>query len=176
VLSGYRAFSRRFVKTMPVLSHGFEIETEITLHALEQRIPVVELPVAYGVRPAGSESKLRTFADGFKVLRTIFLLYKDYRPLQFFGLPGLILLAFGASIGIVVVHEFIELGQVVGVARAVLGVAACLFGLVAIATGLILDTVNRRARELYLLVADQVISARYAGARSGAGKDDGSRN
>ena len=88
VLSGYRAFSRRFVKTMPVLSRGFEIESEITLHALEHRVPVLEVPIAYGARPHGSESKLHTLQDGYRVLVTIVRLYKDYRPLRFFGLPG----------------------------------------------------------------------------------------
>ena len=160
VLSGYRAFSRRFVKTMPVLSRGFEIESEITLHALEHRTPVLEIPIAYGVRPQGSESKLQTVRDGFRVVATIIRLYKDYRPLRFFGLPGAVLLMVGIAIGFVVVDEFLELGKVVGVARAVFAVFSCLVGMLAIATALVLETVNRRARELYLLVADQVISRR----------------
>lgn len=158
-LSGYRAFSRRFAKTMPVLSRGFEIETEITLHALEHGIAIVEVPVAYGARPTGSESKLRTFRDGYRVLATILRLYKDYRPLRFFGTAGALLGAAGVAVGVLVVREFLELGQVVGVARAVLSVSACLVGMVAFATGLILETVNRRARELYVLVADQIIAA-----------------
>jgi len=160
VLSGYRAFSRRFVKTMPVLSRGFEIESEITLHALEHRVPVLEVPIAYGARPQGSESKLQTFRDGYRVVLTIIRLYKDYRPLRFFGLPGIVLLAIGVAIGFVVVHEFLELGRVAGVARAVFAVFACLVGMLAIATALVLETVNRRAREIYLLVADHVISRR----------------
>lgn len=160
VLSGYRAFSRRFVKTMPVLSHGFEIESEITLHALEHRVPVLEIPIAYGARPHGSESKLETFRDGWRVVATIIRLYKDYRPLRFFGFPGAVLLVVGLAIGMVVVNEFLELGRVAGVARAVLAVFACLLGMLSIATALVLETVNRRAREIYLLVADQVISRR----------------
>ena len=158
VLSGYRAFSRRFVKTVPVLSRGFEIETEITLHALEHRIPVIEMPIAYGARPPGSESKLHTFRDGYRVLATILRLYKDYRPLQFFGIPGTALLLIGITIGSIVVREFLELGQVVGVARAVFAVFSCLFGIVAIATALVLETVNRRAGEIYVLVADHLIA------------------
>jgi hypothetical protein len=158
VLSGYRAFSRRFVKTMPVLSRGFEIESEITLHALEHRSPVLEMPIAYGSRPDGSESKLQTFRDGCRVVVTIIRLYKDYRPLRFFGWPGVVLLAFGVAVGVVVIHEFLELGRVAGVARAVLSVFSCLLGMLAIATALVLETVNRRAREIYLLVADHVIS------------------
>lgn len=160
VLSGYRAFSRRFVKTMPVLSRGFEIESEITLHALEYRVPVLEIPIAYGARPHGSESKLQTFRDGWRVVMTIVRLYKDYRPLRFFAIPGAVLLAVGLAIGVVVINEFLELGRVAGVARAVLAVFSCLLGMLAIATALVLETVNRRAREIYLLVADQVISRR----------------
>jgi glycosyltransferase involved in cell wall biosynthesis len=158
VLSGYRAFSRRFVKTVPVLSRGFEIETEITLHALEHRVPVIEMPIAYGARPPGSESKLHTFRDGYRVLATILRLYKDYRPLQFFGIPGAALLLIGIAVGFIVVREFLELGQVVGVARAVFAVFSCLFGMVAMATALVLETVNRRAGELYVLVADHLIT------------------
>ena len=158
VLSGYRAFSRRFVKTMPVLSRGFEIESEITLHALEHRVPVLEIPIAYGARPQGSESKLQTVRDGFRVIATIIRLYKDYRPLRFFGWPGAVLLIVGIAIGFVVVHEFLELGRVAGVARAVFAVFSCLLGMLCIATALVLETVNRRAREIYLLVADHVIS------------------
>src|SRR5688500_2687082 len=156
-MSGYRAFSRRFVKTMPVLSHGFEIETEMTLHALVHGLVVHEIPVAYGARPEGSSSKLRTFHDGARVLRTIGNLYKHYRPLAFFGGFGFVLLLFGLMTGILVTIEFIEHGQVIGVARAVLAVACGILGVIALATGFILDTVNRRARELYVLLADQVV-------------------
>jgi glycosyltransferase involved in cell wall biosynthesis len=156
-MSGYRAFSRRFVKTMPVLSHGFEIETEMTLHALEHRLPVVEVGVAYGERPAGSASKLHTYRDGLRVLGAIFRLYKDYRPMAFFGLLGLAFLALGAAAGVLVTIEFLEVGRVVGVARAVLAVACGIVGVLCLATGAILDTVNRRAREIYVLLADQVV-------------------
>lgn len=159
-MSGYRAFSWRFVKTMPVLSHGFEIETEMTLHALEHRLPVAEVGVPYSERPEGSESKLHTFRDGFRVLGTIFHLYKDYRPMAFFGLIGLAFLALGAAAGILVTIEFMEVGQVVGVARAVLAVACGITGMLSLATGAILDTVNRRAREIYVLLADQVVGRR----------------
>ena len=159
-MSGYRAFSRRFVKTMPVLSHGFEIETEMTLHALEHRLAVAEVGVPYSERRTGSESKLHTFRDGFRVLGTIFRLYKDYRPMAFFGLIGLAFLALGAAAGILVTIEFMEVGQVVGVARAVLAVACGIVGVLSLATGAILDTVNRRARETYVLLADQVVGRR----------------
>lgn len=160
VLSGYRAFSRRFVKTMPVLSRGFEVETEITLHALEHRQAIVEVPLPYGARPEGSTSKLNTLQDGRRVLMTLFQLYKDYRPLTFFGVPGAVLLAAGIFAGVLVVGEFIETGKVAGIARAVFAVSCCLIGTVALATGLVLDTVNRRARELYVLLADHVVNLR----------------
>jgi glycosyltransferase involved in cell wall biosynthesis len=156
VLSGYRAFSKRFMKTTPVLSKGFEIETEITLHALEHHMAVIEVPVPYGVRPVGSESKLHTFRDGYRVLKTIGWLYKDYRPLLFFGLIGGILLAIVTILGIVIVQEFLLLGKA-GPARAVLTVALGLVGMLSIATGLVLDTVNRRARELMVLISDHVV-------------------
>ena len=159
-MSGYRAFSRRFVKTMPVLSHGFEIETEMTLHALEHRLPVAEVGVPYSERPEGGASKLHTFRDGFRVLGTIFRLYKDYRPMAFFGLIGLAFLALGAAAGVLVTIEFMEVGHVIGVARAVLAVACGIVGMLSLATGAILDTVNRRAREIYVLIADQVVGQR----------------
>lgn len=160
VFSGYRAFSRRFVKSMPVLSSGFEVETEMTLHALEYRKAITEIPVAYGTRPRGSISKLSTFRDGSRVVATLLRLYKDYRPLVFFGAPGGLLLAAGIVAGALTVGEFVDSGRVAGVARAVFAVACCLLGTVAVATGFILDTVNRRARELYTLVADHLVEGR----------------
>lgn len=160
VLSGYRAFSRRFAKTMPVLSRGFEIETEITLHALEHRQHIVEVPLPYRARPKGSASKLSTLHDGQRVLTTLFRLYKDYRPLMFFGIPGAVLLAAGILAGSLVIGEFVETGRVAGIARAVFAVSCVLVGMVSVATGFILDTVNRRARELYVLLADHVVDPR----------------
>jgi len=160
VLSGYRAFSRRFAKTMPVLSRGFEIETEITLHALEHRQHIVEVPLPYRARPEGSSSKLSTLHDGQRVLTTLFRLYKDYRPMMFFGLPGAALLAAGILAGSLVIGEFVDTGRVAGIARSVFAVSCVLVGMVSVATGFILDTVNRRARELYVLLADHVVDPR----------------
>ena len=160
VFSGYRAFSRRFVKSMPVLSSGFEVETEITLHALEYRKSIAEISVAYGARPNGSVSKLSTLRDGGRVVGTLLRLYKDYRPLIFFGIPGGLLLAAGVFAGILTVGEFVDSGRVAGIARAVLAVACCLLGTVSVATGFVLDTVNRRARELYILLADHLVDGR----------------
>ncbi len=157
VLSGYRAFSNRFMKTTPVLSKGFEIETEITLFALEHNMPIVEVPVPYGVRPEGSESKLHTFRDGYRVIKAIMRIYKDYRPLLFFGAIGGVLLIASAILGAVIVQEFILLGKA-GPARAILAVSLGIGGILSFATGLMLDTVNRRARELMVLISDRVVS------------------
>ena len=157
VLSGYRAFSPRFVRSMPVLSHGFEIETEMTVFALSQGMQLREVPVPYGSRPEGSHSKLHTFRDGYRVLRTILFLYKDYRPLQFFGLIALACLFAGIGFGAIVVREFALSGLVTHPSTAVLAVALVLIGMLALATGLILDTVNRRSLELMRLLTDQVL-------------------
>ena len=157
VMSGYRAFSKRFVKTMPVLSEGFEIETEMTLHALEHRLPIVEVPVAYRARPPGSESKLRTVHDGARVLRTIAALFRHYRPMPFFGGLSLLFFLVGTITGTAVVIEFMQEGQVIGVARAVVSVACGILAVLSLATGVILETVNRRSREIYVLLADHVL-------------------
>ena len=156
VMSGYRAFSRRFMTTTPILSNGFEIETEITLHALEHNMPIIEIPVVYGVRPEGSESKLHTLRDGYRVLKTILRLYKDYRPLLFFGAIGGVFVALSALLGVVILQEFMTLGHVAP-ARAVLAVALGIVGILSFATGLVLDTVNRRAQELMVLISDQLV-------------------
>jgi glycosyltransferase involved in cell wall biosynthesis len=157
VLSGYRAFSTRFVRSMPVLSHGFEIETEMTVFALSQGMQLREVPVPYGARPEGSHSKLHTFRDGYRVLRTILFLYKDYQPLQFFGLIALACLFAGIGFGAIVVREFALTGLVTHPSTAVLSVSLVLIGMLSLATGLILDTVNRRSQELLRLLTDQVL-------------------
>lgn len=156
-LSGYRAFSRRFVKTMPVLSQGFEIETEMTVFAVSQAFPVREVPVPYGSRPEGSHSKLHTFRDGYRVLRTILFLYKDFRPLLFFGLIALSCVICGLGFGSLVISEFATTGQVTHPSTAVLSAALMLLGMLSLSTGLVLDTVNRRALELQRLLSDQLL-------------------
>ncbi|HEY2346200.1 MAG TPA: glycosyltransferase [Xanthomonadaceae bacterium] len=158
VLSGYRAFSARFVRSMPVLSQGFEIETEMTVFALSQGMQLCEVPVPYGMRPEGSHSKLHTFRDGYRVLRTILFLYKDYRPLQFFGLIALACIVAGIGFGTIVVREFAMTGLVTHPSTAVLAVALVLLGMLSLATGLVLDTVNRRSQELMRLLTDQVLA------------------
>ena len=139
MLSGYRAFSRRFVKSFPALAAGFETETEFTVHALELRMPVGELPVAYRLRPPGSASKLRTYSDGLRILRTILILVKEERPLQFFSLCGLGLVLLGVALGVPVVLEFLRTGLVPRLPTAVLAMGLVLLSFLSLACGLILD-------------------------------------
>lgn len=162
-LSGYRAFSRRFVKSMPVLSRGFEIETEMMVFALSGDYAIVERPIAYGARPQGSHSKLRTFRDGARVLGTAAFLYKDLRPLQCFGTIALVCGLAGLGCGLFVVHQFQQTGLVLHPSTAVLAVALILTGLIALTTGLVLDTVNRRSGEIQRLLTDHVLAPREEG-------------
>lgn len=157
VLSGYRVFSRRFVKTMPVLSKGFEIETELTLHALQNGLPIKEISIPYGKRPDGSFSKLNTFSDGWRVLKTILWLFKDYRPLVFFSFLGGIFFLLGIIFGGVVISEYIATTKVTHPSTAVLAATLCSIGALFATIGLILDTVNRRGREQYVLLVDHLI-------------------
>nr|WP_298133613.1 glycosyltransferase family 2 protein [uncultured Pseudoxanthomonas sp.] len=160
VLSGYRVFSRRFVKSMPVLSRGFEIETEMTVFALANGFVLSEQVIEYGTRPDGSESKLNTYRDGMRVLKTILFLFKDMRPLLFFGMLAAVCMASSLGFGAVVINEFARTGVVTHPSTAVLAVAFALVGVVSTATGLILDTVNRRTNEIQRLITDQVLSQR----------------
>lgn len=148
MLSGYRVFSRRFVKSFPALATGFETETEFTVHALELRMAIGEMPTRYRDRPAGSASKLRTFRDGMCILRTIVVLVKEERPLQFFSLCGLLLLLLGIGFGIPVVLEFLATGLVPRLPTAVLATGLVLLSFLCFASGLILDSVTRGRKEL----------------------------
>jgi glycosyltransferase involved in cell wall biosynthesis len=160
VLSGYRAFSREFMQSMPVLSRGFEIETEMTAYALAHDMRVLEVVVPYGARAEGSRSKLHTFRDGYRVLKTILWLFKDYRPLLFFGSIGALAIILGIIAGAAVIQEFLVYGRVVGAARAVFAVGSFVVGLLATMTGFVLDTVNRNARELNVLIVDRLLHRR----------------
>ncbi len=143
MLSGYRAFSRRFVKSFPALAHGFETETEFTVHALELRLPVGEIQTAYKDRPPGSVSKLNTIRDGIRILRTILALIQRERPLAFFGLAGLAMMAVAVGLFIPVLAEFLRTGLVPRLPTAILSAGLVLGGLLSLAAGLILDTVTR---------------------------------
>jgi len=148
MLSGYRVFSRRFVKTFPALSKGFEIETELTVHALELGMPLAELPTPYKARPPGSASKLSTFKDGFRILWLIGKLVKEERPMQTFSLAALVLAL--ASIGLAwpVVATYLETGQVPRLPTAVLSTGLMILAFLAVACGFILETVTRGRREM----------------------------
>jgi glycosyltransferase involved in cell wall biosynthesis len=148
MLSGYRAFSRRFVKSFPALAGGFETETEFTVHALELRMPVGEVRAAYRDRPAGSTSKLRTYADGLRILRTIMLLVKEERPMQFFALAALVLLVLGLVLGLPVVVQFVRTGLVPRLPSAVLATGLVLLSFLSATCGLILDSVTRGRKEI----------------------------
>jgi len=154
ILSGYRVFSRRFVKTYPVLVEGFEIETDMTLHALDKRLSIVELPVEYRDRPDGSASKLNTFRDGIRVLRTLVNILRHYQPLVFFGGFALLLLVLGLVLGTPVVEEFIRTRYVSHVPLAILSTGVVVIAVLLGAVGLILDSIvylDRRVFERELL-------------------------
>ena len=148
MLSGYRVFSRRFVKSFPALAGGFETETEFTVHALDLRMPVGEIATAYKDRPAGSTSKLRTYSDGVRILRTIVVLVKEERPLQFFSICGLGLLALAILLGVPVVGEFLRTGLVPRLPTAVLAMGLGLIAALSFACGLVLDSVSRGRKEV----------------------------
>jgi glycosyltransferase involved in cell wall biosynthesis len=151
MLSGYRVFSRRFVKSFPVLSDGFEIETELTVHALELGLPAAEVPTPYYARPTGSQSKLNTWADGLRILRTIVRLYRSERPLTFFSGIGVSLAIMSIGFAIPVILTYLREGIVPRLPTAILSTGLMLSALLAIACGLILDTVTRARREIKLL-------------------------
>lgn len=148
ILSGYRVFSRRFVKSFPALASGFEIETELTVHALELRMPIAEITTEYRGRPTGSSSKLRTYSDGLRILRTILVLVKEERPLPFFSLLFLLLTGTSLALGWPLVAEFLQTGLVPRFPTAILATGMMLLGFLSLACGLILDTVTRGRREL----------------------------
>ncbi|WP_240757010.1 glycosyltransferase family 2 protein [Roseicella aquatilis] len=147
MLSGYRVFSRRFVKSFPALAAGFETETEFTVHALELMLPVGEVRTAYKERPAGSASKLRTFSDGWRILRAIVALVKREKPLPFFSWISAGLLLLGLGLGLPVVWTFLETGLVPRLPTAVLAMGLVLLSFLSFTCGLILDTVTRGRME-----------------------------
>lgn len=153
IMTGYRVFNRFFVKTMPVMSEGFQIETEMSIHALDKKFRLKEIPIEYRDRPDGSESKLNTFRDGYRVIKTLLGLFKDYKPLLFFGLISLVSLILGLLVGVPVIVEFILTSFINKVPSAILAVGFILVSVVSLACGLILDTISassKRNYELYL--------------------------
>jgi glycosyltransferase involved in cell wall biosynthesis len=148
VLSGYRAFSRRFVKSFPALAGGFETETEFTVHALELEMPIDEIKAGYRERPSGSTSKLRTWSDGLRILRTILMLVKEGRPLQFFATMGTLLLLAALATGGPVVLVFVHTGLVPKLPSAVLATGLMLLSSLTLVCGLVLDSVERGRKEI----------------------------
>lgn len=148
ILSGYRVFSRRFVKSFPVLSAGFEIETEMSVHALELRMPVGERITAYAARPEGSASKLSTWRDGFRILRVMVQLYRNERPLSFFGAIGALFGLVGVALAVPIFDTYIQTGLVPRYPTAMLIVGLMIIAVLNLMTGLILDTVTRGRLEM----------------------------
>ena len=151
IMTGYRAFSRLFVKSFPVLSKGFEIETEMSIHALDKNLRLVNVPVDYRDRPAGSQSKLNTYSDGAKVLMTIFRLVKDYKPLAFFSVVSLVLMAAAAVLFFPVFLEYLDTGLVERFPTLIVAGFLAVGGLLTFCCGLILDTVIKKERQNFEL-------------------------
>ncbi|MGI6244146.1 MAG: glycosyltransferase [Pseudochelatococcus sp.] len=148
MLSGYKVFSRRFVKSFPALSRGFETETELAVHALELRMPCTEVETEYGERPANSTSKLRTYRDGFRILMLIAKLVKDERPLWFFGFLGLLGMGIGVGFGVSVIGEYLATGLVPRLPTAVLSIGLVLTGIISFFTGMMLDMLTQSRQEI----------------------------
>lgn len=155
VMTGYRAFSRTFVKTFPVLSDGFQIETELSIHAVDRRWRILDVPIVYRDRPEGSESKLSTFSDGAKVIMTIAGLFKNYRPMKIFGLIALLFLLLGLIADIPVIAEFFRTGLVLRLPTAVLACALVFLCGLSLATGMILDSVAKVERKQWELAVNR---------------------
>ena len=148
IFSGYRAFSRRFVKSFPILSSGFEIETEMSVHALELRMPVGEVETRYLARPEGSESKLSTYSDGWRILKTIITLYRIERPVLFFGSIGALLVVAALILATPLVLTYLDTGLVPRFPTAILVTGMIIVAVLCFFAGLILDTVTRGRREI----------------------------
>ena len=151
ILSGYRVFSRRFVKSFPVLSDGFEIETELSVHALELALPVAEIETPYYARPEGSVSKLNTWRDGVRILGTILKLYRSEKPLRFFTVIGIFLTLVSLGLALPVLVTYLEEGLVPRLPTAVLSMGLMILAVLSVSSGLVLDTVTRGRREMKLL-------------------------
>lgn len=151
IMTGYRVFNKRFVKNMPVLSPKFEIETEMSLYALDKKYIIKEIPIVYRDRPEGSSSKLNTVGDGIKFVKTIARMFKDYKPFKFFGLIALILFIIGLAIGIPVLVEFFKTAYITKVPSAILATGFMGLAAVSLQCGIVLDTITRQHKEDYEL-------------------------
>ena len=151
IMTGYRVFNKKFVKNMPVMTNKFEIETEMSLYALDKGFVIKEIPILYRDRPEGSVSKLNTVSDGLKVLKTIFKMYKDYKPLRFFSYIAIILFLIGLIVGLPVIIEFFKTKYITKVPSAILATGLVTLSVIIAQCGVILDTVVRLNRENYQL-------------------------
>ena len=149
IMSGYRVFNKKFVKNMPITSKGFEIETEITLHALDKDFLIKEIPIQYKDRPQGSFSKLNTYSDGIRVLKTILWVFKDYKPLKFFTILFSLFFILSLIIGSTVIIEFINTSYITKIPSALLSVGLMLISILALFSGFILDTIVKHCKEDY---------------------------
>ena len=152
IMTGYRAFSYEFVKTFPVLSKGFEIETEMTIHALDKNFAIKEIPVEYRDRPKGSESKLNTFADGFKVLKTIARLFKEYKPTVFFALISLLFFLISLAFGVPVFAEYFKTHLVKRFPTLIFSGFMLMISVLSMICGIILEVVVKKHRQLFELI------------------------
>lgn len=149
IMTGYRVFTKEFVKNMPVMSPGFELETEMTLHALDKKYRIKEVPILFRERPDGSESKINTVGDGIKVIKTIFRMFKDYKPRKFFWFVATILVIIGLLVGIPVIVEFAKTGFITKMPSAILATGIMIFALITAQCGVILDTIVKQHKEDY---------------------------
>lgn len=156
MMSGYRAMSRELVKSVPVLSEGFEVETELTIRSLEHGFVIAEVPLAYQERPAGSVSKLRTFRDGFRVMGSIVNITRTYKPFTFFGAIGLLFLVTGLAVGGVVIADYLDDQYVEHVPLAILATGCMILSFFSVGTGIVLNTINERIKELASIQRNQV--------------------
>ncbi|MDD3341190.1 MAG: glycosyltransferase family 2 protein [Bacilli bacterium] len=160
IMTGYRAFSYNFVKTFPVLSKGFEIETEMTIHAVDKNFKLIEVPVTYRDRPEGSESKLNTYSDGLKVLKTIATLFKEYKPMLFFGTISLLLILLSCVLGIPVFIEYFKTGLVPRFPTLIVSGFVLLIAILLWICGIILQVLVKKHRQLYELMLIQIARGR----------------
>lgn len=159
VLSGYRVFNRRFVKSIPIRSSGYEIETELTIQAISKGFRIYEVPTTYKNRPEGSISKLNTFSDGFLILKTIAIIFKDYKPLSFFGTIAFLMAILSICSGLPPVLDYVKTNYVSHVPLAILASGLGILSILFLAIGLILDTIRKYQKENFILF-EKIISQR----------------
>ena len=156
-MTGYRAFSKKLVKCMPVMSEGFQIETEMSIFSLVNGMNIVELPITYRDRPEGSESKLNTFKDGFKVLVALFDLFKNYRPFLFFGILSFLLVVLGLIAGAPVLLEFSLTHMITKLPSAVLAASLMILAALFLAVGLVIDAIKNQTRTMFEISINQFV-------------------